>query len=116
VGLTAAAPPLQQTIDACHTVRSRLCLVIHEPSGYHLRNFEADAQSLRLRDGPYEVTRLAVAEARLAWPSWQSVQLQARGLRVELLQRQMPQVRFGSVGTAAVVWSFLPSSDTFVGR
>ncbi|WIA12622.1 hypothetical protein OEZ85_006279 [Tetradesmus obliquus] len=61
------------------------------PAGYHLRNFTADAASLRLRGGPYEVTRLAVAEARLAWPTWQSVQLQARGLRVELLQRQMPQ-------------------------
>jgi hypothetical protein len=28
----------------------------------------------------------------LSWPCWQSVQLQARGLRVELLQRQMPEV------------------------
>jgi hypothetical protein len=62
-------------------------------SGYRLRSFTADAQSLQLQDGPYEVTRLAVEEARLAWPCWQSVQLQARGLRVELLQRQMPEVR-----------------------
>jgi hypothetical protein len=62
-------------------------------SGYRLRNFTANAQSLQLRDGPYQLTRLAVEEARLAWPCWQSVQLQARSVRVEVLQRQMPEVR-----------------------
>jgi hypothetical protein len=44
--------------------------------------------------GPVALSRLLVPEAELRWAGWGApLQLRARGVRVEVLQRQAPTVR-----------------------
>jgi hypothetical protein len=77
--------------------------LLHAPphvAGLSLRGFRLDTSHWQLQDGPYEIAHLSLAAAELAWPTWQQqvLRLHVSGLRLELAQHSMAQVR-GRVGT-----------------
>jgi hypothetical protein len=67
-------------------------------SGVVVRGFDLDAAALPDGAVPVAVARLLVPEAELRWAGWAApLRLRAVGVRLELLQRQAPQVGVGRV-------------------